>query len=202
VTHPRAKLTVQGRLLLVQRVLEQGWSVPMAADAQGCSSATGYKWIRRFLAEGIQGLTDRSSRPHRCPTRLSPARERAILRRREATLEGPHRIAWALGEAPGPCTGCSGGEVHRCFETSIARAARSFVTNGSVRVSSCTLTSRSKAGSPRVVGGAHTVEQASLAPSGTEATVMTSSMRRSMTAPASHTQRSWPMSARRPLRRS
>jgi transposase InsO family protein len=95
-----AKLTPHGRLLLVTRVLEEGWSVPMAAEAQGCSAATGYKWVRRFLAEGIGGLQDRSSRPHRCPTRLSPSRERAILRRREATLEGPHRIAWALGEVP------------------------------------------------------------------------------------------------------
>ena len=55
MTHPRAKLTVQGRQLLVERVLEEGWSVPMAAEAQGCSPATGYKWIRRFAAEGIDG---------------------------------------------------------------------------------------------------------------------------------------------------
>jgi transposase InsO family protein len=100
VTHARAKLTAQGRHLLVTRVLQQGWSVPMAAEAQGCSAATGYKWIRRFRAEGLEGLRDRSSRPHRCPARLSPIREAAILARREATLEGPHRIAWALGEAP------------------------------------------------------------------------------------------------------
>ena len=100
MTHARAKLTVQGRQLLVIRVLQQGWSVPMAAEAQGCSAATGYKWLRRFRAEGPEGLHDRSSRPHRCPTRLSHAREVAILDRREATLEGPHRIAWALGEAP------------------------------------------------------------------------------------------------------
>jgi transposase InsO family protein len=45
-------------------------------------------------------LHDRSSRPHRSPARLSARREAAILARREATLEGPHRIAWALGEAP------------------------------------------------------------------------------------------------------
>jgi transposase InsO family protein len=83
----------------VERVLELGWTVPMAAEAQGCSAATGYKWIRRFLAEGLEGLRDRSSRPHRSPARLSPERERAILERRERTLEGPHRIAWALGEA-------------------------------------------------------------------------------------------------------
>jgi hypothetical protein len=36
LTHPRAKLTVQGRRLLVQRVLEQGWSPAEAARARGC----------------------------------------------------------------------------------------------------------------------------------------------------------------------
>jgi transposase InsO family protein len=72
----------------------------MAAEAQGCSAATGYKWIRRFTTEGHQGLHDRSSRPHRSPGRLSPRREAAIFTRRAETLEGPHRIAWALGEAP------------------------------------------------------------------------------------------------------
>jgi transposase InsO family protein len=91
---------VHGRQLLVERVLEEGWSVPMAAEAQGCSAATGYKWIRRFAAEGLEGLRDRSSRPHRSPMRLSPAREAAIFERRHRTLEGPHRIAWALDEVP------------------------------------------------------------------------------------------------------
>ena len=100
MTHARAKLTVAGRMLLVQRVLELGWTVSMAAEAQGCSAATGYKWLRRFQTEGHPGLQDRSSRPHRSPMRLGPSREAAILARREATLEGPHRIAWALGEAP------------------------------------------------------------------------------------------------------
>jgi transposase InsO family protein len=100
VSHPRAKLTVHGRRLLVERVLELGWTVPMAAEAQGCSTATGYKWIRRFTAEGDDGLRDRSSRPHRSPARLDTRREAAILARRQAMLEGPHRIAWALGEAP------------------------------------------------------------------------------------------------------
>lgn len=100
MSHPRAKLTVHGRRLLVERVLEGGWTVPMAAEAQGCSPATGYKWVRRFTAEGLEGLRDRSSRPRRSPLRLCPDREAAILARRQATLEGPHRIAWALGEAP------------------------------------------------------------------------------------------------------
>ena len=79
MTHARAKLTVAGRLLLVERVLELGWTVTMAAEAQGCSAATGYKWLRRFRAEGHGGLQDRSSRPLRSPTRLSHAREQAIF---------------------------------------------------------------------------------------------------------------------------
>ena len=87
MSHPRAKLTVEGRQLLVERVLGIGWTVPMAAEAQGCSPATGYKWIRRFAGEGLDGLKDRSSRPHRSPRRLCPEREAAILERRERTLE-------------------------------------------------------------------------------------------------------------------
>jgi transposase InsO family protein len=95
--HARAKLTVEGRRLLVRRVLDEGWAPAVVAEAQGCSRATVHKWLRRFETEGERGLHDRSSRPHRSPRRLHPERERAILERRAGTLEGPHRIGWALG---------------------------------------------------------------------------------------------------------
>ena len=100
MSHPRAKLSVEGRRLAVRRVLEEGWVPARVAEAQGCSAATVYRWVRRFQAEGERGLQDRSSRPHRSPRRLHPARERPIVQRRRATLEGPHRIGWALGESP------------------------------------------------------------------------------------------------------
>jgi transposase len=61
--HPRAKLTVEGRKLLVHRVGELGWPVARAAEAQGCSRETAYRWLRRFASEGEAGLADRSSRP-------------------------------------------------------------------------------------------------------------------------------------------
>ena len=51
--HPRAKLTVTGRRLLVERVLDQAWPVVRAAEAQGVSVATAYKWVRRWRAEGL-----------------------------------------------------------------------------------------------------------------------------------------------------
>jgi transposase InsO family protein len=97
--HPRAKLTVHGRWLLVARVLEQDWPPAEAARAQGVSVATCYKWLRRYRAEGPAGLADRSCRPHRSPRRLPAEREQAILAWRQTHRVGPHRIGWALGEA-------------------------------------------------------------------------------------------------------
>lgn len=100
MAHPRAKLTVAGRRLLVERIRGQGWPVPRAAEAQGVSVATAYKWLRRRQLEGDAGLADRCSRPQTSPRRLAPDREQAILAYRAAWRVGPHRIAWALGEAP------------------------------------------------------------------------------------------------------
>jgi transposase InsO family protein len=97
--HRRAKLSIEGRRLLIERIRFAGWPVARAAEAQGVSRATAHKWLRRYDDEGFDGLVGRSSTPHRRPHRLSPERERAILDRREATLHGPHRIAWATGEA-------------------------------------------------------------------------------------------------------
>jgi len=48
MVHPRAKLTEFGRQLVVQRVLELGWSPAQAAAATGVSRTTVYKWIGRF----------------------------------------------------------------------------------------------------------------------------------------------------------
>jgi transposase InsO family protein len=85
--HGNAKLSVPTRLLLVRRVLEEGWAVAVAAAAVGVSERTGWKWLARFRAEGEAGLRDRSSAPHRVPRRTSPARERVIrgLRRLRMT---------------------------------------------------------------------------------------------------------------------
>jgi transposase len=60
VAHRSAKLTVQGRHLLVQRIIQQGWPPARAAEAQGVSAATAYEWLRRFKAEGPAGLAGRS----------------------------------------------------------------------------------------------------------------------------------------------
>ncbi|WP_114591254.1 leucine zipper domain-containing protein [Euzebya pacifica] len=99
-SHRRARLTIEGRRLLVHRVEELGWPAARAAEAMGVSRATAYKWLRRFREEGDAGLADRSSRPHHLANRIDVGREIAIVRCRRQTLQGPHRIGWELGEAP------------------------------------------------------------------------------------------------------
>jgi len=83
--------------LLVERV-QAGWTPATAAEAAGVSRATTYKWLRRFRQEGGRGLLDRSSRPHRSPTRLSAGQEAVLLALRQERKLGPHRLA--------PLTGC------------------------------------------------------------------------------------------------
>jgi transposase len=64
VGHPGARLSVFSRQLLVKRVTVDGWATATVAEQLGISRATAYKWLRRYRAEGLRGLADRSSRPH------------------------------------------------------------------------------------------------------------------------------------------
>jgi hypothetical protein len=97
VVHRRAKLTVLGRRLLVDRILVDGMAVAHAADMAGVSRQTAWKWLRRFEAEGEPGLEDRSSRPHRSPRALPQARVDLILAARHTHRFGPHRLAPIVG---------------------------------------------------------------------------------------------------------
>jgi transposase InsO family protein len=97
VAHPRTKLTVFGRQLLIARVEVFGWPVAHAATMQGISRATAYKWLRRYRAEGDPGLVDRSSRPRRSPRALSTDQAQAIIAARIERRWGPHRLAPLTG---------------------------------------------------------------------------------------------------------
>lgn len=82
--HKNARLTVQGRALLVDRVLVQGLRPEDAAQASGVSVRTAYKWLARYREEGLEGLQDRSSRPHSTPHETSKeVQENIIALRRE-----------------------------------------------------------------------------------------------------------------------
>jgi transposase InsO family protein len=90
--HRNARLTPQGRLLLCQRI-EGGWPVAHAAAAMGISRDRAYVWWRRYQAEGLPGLEDRSCRPRRCPTKTKASIERRVVTLRQKRGIGPARIA-------------------------------------------------------------------------------------------------------------
>lgn len=95
--HANARLTVHGRQLLVDRILEGGRKPAHVAAELGVSRQCAYRWVRRFLDEGPAGLRDRSSRPHRCPTRTAPEVEKAIVALRQSARRGQQFIADELG---------------------------------------------------------------------------------------------------------
>jgi transposase InsO family protein len=97
VAHPSARLTVFSRQLLVKRVVIDGWPTATVAEQLGISRATAYKWVRRYRADGLPGLEDRSSRPHRSPRRSSDEVTATILRARARRRYGPARLAPLTG---------------------------------------------------------------------------------------------------------
>src|SRR5881628_977229 len=97
--HRNAPLTPEGRLRLCRRI-EAGWPVAHAAATIGISRDRAYVWWRRYQAEGVAGLEDRSSRPARSPARTKPTRERRIVALRTRRGLGPARIAGIVGMHP------------------------------------------------------------------------------------------------------
>jgi len=104
LVHGNARLTLWGRAELVARI-EAGQPVAMVAEEMNVSRATAYKWLRRWRAEGEEGLRDRSSRPRSCPHRTSARMERRIVALRQRRKLGPARI--------GPIVGLPASTVHR-----------------------------------------------------------------------------------------
>ena len=93
--HKNAGLTPRGREILISR-LERGEHPDDVAAATGVSVSTVYKWRRRYRAEGLAGLRDRSSRPHTSPDKTPDDVEaKVIALRRKRRIY--HRIAAETG---------------------------------------------------------------------------------------------------------
>jgi transposase InsO family protein len=94
---------------LAQTVGSVGVSMAALCRRFGISRETGYKWCRRFEVEGIDGLGDRSRRPHRSPARTAPAMEERVLALREQHPWGGRKLQRRLrdvgvGETPAAST--------------------------------------------------------------------------------------------------
>jgi transposase-like protein len=91
--HENAGLTPKGREILISR-LERGEHPIDVATAMGVSSSTVYKWRRRYRAEGLAGLRDRSSRPNASPNRTPADIEASVIALRK------ERLIYGLTRAP------------------------------------------------------------------------------------------------------
>jgi len=85
--HQNARLTIHSREQLARRVLDRGCTLKQAAACFRVSAKTAGKWVRRFHQQGLTGLRDRSSRPHRLhrPTSAELAEQVEQLRRQRWT---------------------------------------------------------------------------------------------------------------------
>ena len=69
--------------------------------AHGVSKTAFYKWRARYLAEGLDGLLERSRRPTTTPNQTAPAVEEVIVRLRKTLHDsgldaGAETIRWHL----------------------------------------------------------------------------------------------------------
>ncbi|MEM9036312.1 MAG: IS481 family transposase [Actinomycetota bacterium] len=96
MSHRNARLTPAGRRILVERVAA-GTPQAHVAVQMGISRATVHKWWHRWLVEGVAGLEDRSSRPHRSPSRTRPSIETRVCRLRRSRRWGPELISLHTG---------------------------------------------------------------------------------------------------------
>ena len=100
MSHANARLTVHGRMLIVERVLRQGRRQAHVADELGVSRKTVKYWLDRYDAEGEAGLRDRSSRPHHSPRRTPAEVEQQVVQARRAQRRGQDWLGPELGLAP------------------------------------------------------------------------------------------------------
>ena len=96
--HQNARLTPHGRERIVRQVLS-GQTPKAVSAAAGVCPRTVRKWVDRYRREGLAGLQDRSSRPHRLyrPTPQEVVDRVERLRRQRYTGK---QIAAELGISP------------------------------------------------------------------------------------------------------
>jgi transposase InsO family protein len=96
--HKNAQLTPLGRERIVRQV-QSGQTPEAVSEAEGVCPRTVRKWVERYRHEGLAGLQDRSSRPHRLrrPTPQTVVEEIERLRRQRWTGK---QIAAETGVSP------------------------------------------------------------------------------------------------------
>lgn len=99
MSHANARLTVRGRLLIVERA-RSGWKQAHIAAAMGVSRRCVKRWLDRYRDEGEAGMRDRSSRPHRIANRTPDAVVATVVVLRKKERLGRDELAARTGVPP------------------------------------------------------------------------------------------------------
>jgi putative transposase len=76
--------------------LEPGSCMAKLCRQYGISRQNGYKWLRRYREEGVEGLADRSRRPHSSPLSVSGEVVMVLLELRQQRGWGPKKLREVL----------------------------------------------------------------------------------------------------------
>lgn len=87
--HQNARLTAIGREIMVKDIL-RGQTAAAAARKAGVCPRTARKWLARYQREGVSGLRDRSSRPHKLHNPTDDNVIDRIIQLRRKRLSGAH----------------------------------------------------------------------------------------------------------------
>lgn len=97
MSHANAALTPRARLRMARLIVEEHNTCVWAAKMFMVSPRTAAKWAHRYRIEGPDGMADRSSRPHRSPSKTPELVKRQVVRLRWRMRLGPVQIAGRLG---------------------------------------------------------------------------------------------------------
>jgi transposase InsO family protein len=114
--HANAALSWTGRRRLCQLVVDEGWTISAAAAACRVSVRCARKWVGRYRLEGVAGLCDRSSAPHRVANRTPQDRVAVIVKLRRlrfTAAEIAETLDMALSTVSGILTRTGMGKLGR-----------------------------------------------------------------------------------------
>jgi len=88
---------MEQRFQFVQEWRAEEWSFAALCRRYGVSRQTGYKWVSRYEAEGVEGLQDQSRAPDRHPNEVIAEVAEAVLEMRRAHPQwGPRKLRQRL----------------------------------------------------------------------------------------------------------
>lgn len=109
---------MEERIGFVRQAVREERSFTALCREFGISRKTGYKWLARYRARGVDGCHELSRRPRASPTRVPPAVEALVLRERHRHRTwGPKKLqavlATTYGIAPVPAVSTIGNLLTR-----------------------------------------------------------------------------------------